>query len=217
MELKLELKATSVGKPAPLGDWQGESVVSSIRKAPLAASSIAVDHVNILGDQQADLTVHGGVDKAVYAYSADHWSWWQSAAGYTPSLAGFGENLTIGGAGEDDIRIGDRFQWGDVELEVSQPRAPCFKFVMLTGRQDMAARMTVSGRTGWYYRVLKTGAAPTSGSLTRVSTDEAMPTVRQAFMAMFHPRIEEAIIDRVLSAAPLAKDWRAGIRRRHRL
>lgn len=216
MNLTLELKATSVGRPAFLGVWQGEPVTSSIRKAPLSVSTVAVDNLNILGDQQSDLTVHGGIDKAIYAYSADHWQWWQSVAGLASAPAGFGENLTVTGATEDEIRIGDRFVWGDVELEVSQPRAPCFKFVMLTGRQDMAARMTTSGRTGWYYRVLKAGNAPTTGNLTRVSTDVAMPTVREAFMAMFHPRIDETIIEKVLAAAPLAKQWRAGVRQRRR-
>ena len=212
----LELKATSVGKPAFLGEWQGEPVTSSIRKAPLSVPAIMVDNLNILGDQQSDLTVHGGFDKAVYAYSADHWPWWQSAAGFSAALAGFGENLTVTGANEDEIRIGDKFVWGDVELEVSQPRAPCYKFVMLTGRQDMATRMTVSGRTGWYCRVLKFGMAPTGGTLTRMSTDAAMPTIKEAFMALYHPRVDDNIVEKVLAAVPLAKQWRAGVRQRRR-
>jgi MOSC domain-containing protein YiiM len=87
---------------------------------------------------------------------------------------------------------------------------------MLTGRQDVATRMTVSARTGWYYRVLKTGSAPTTGNLTRISTDQAMPTVNEAFLAMFHPRVEDSIVEKVLSASPLAKDWRTGVRHRHR-
>ncbi|MFZ1989674.1 MAG: MOSC domain-containing protein [Alphaproteobacteria bacterium] len=216
MPLTLNLLATSVGLPAPLGEWQGERVISSIRKTPLSVPAIAVDALNILGDQQSDLTVHGGIDKAVYAYPVDHWPWWQSAGGFAAGLASFGENLTVTGATEGEIRIGDKFVWGDVELEVSQPRAPCYKFVMLTGRQDMATRMTVSGRTGWYYRVLKTGTAPTAGSLTRTSTDAAMPTVREALMALFHPRIDDTIVEKVLGAVPLAKQWRAGVRQRRR-
>lgn len=216
MNLTVELKATSVGKPAPLGEWQGEPVISSIRKTPLTIPIVFVDHTNIEGDQQSDLTVHGGVDKAVYAYSADHWPWWQSAAGYAAGFAGFGENLTIAGASEDEIRIGDNFTWGEVVLEVSQPRAPCYKFVMLTERKEMAARMTVSARTGWYFRVKKTGIAPTSGSLTRISSDPARPSVKETFMAMFHPRVADDVIERVLSASSLNKDWRADVRRRHR-
>ena len=216
MNLALELMATSVGKPAFLGEWQGEPVTSSIRKTPLSVSAIAVDNLNVFGDEQSDLTVHGGVDKAVYAYPADHWPWWQSVAGFAPAIAGFGENLTVKGATEDEIRIGDKFAWGDVELQVSQPRAPCFKFVMLTARQDMAARMTTSGRTGWYYRVLKMGTAPTAGSLTRISTDAAMPTVREAFIAMFQPRVDDAIVEKVLATAALARQWRAGVRQRRR-
>ena len=193
MGLVLDLLATSVGHPAHLGVWQGESVTSSIRKLPLAIPSIAVGPTNIDGDEQTDLSVHGGVDKAVYAYPADHWPWWKTAADFDAAPASFGENLTLRGTDEDTVRIGDRFQWGKVALEVSVPRAPCFKFVMLTGRQDLATRMTVSGRTGWYFRVIEPGVAPTSGRLERTSTNEAMPTVREAFMALFHPRIPRRV------------------------
>src|SRR5262249_39459547 len=122
--------------------------------------------------------------------------------------------LTLVGADEDAIRIGDRFTWGPVELEVSQPRAPCFKFTMLTGREDMSARMTVSGRTGWYFRVLKEGLAPTSGELQRTSTDERMPSIHEAFVAVYHPRVASDIIEKVLVAPALSFAWRNGLLRR---
>src|SRR5262245_19236313 len=196
--------------PAHLGQWQGEDVISGIRKAPLDAPNVAVGETNIAGDGQADLTVHGGPDKAVYAYPADNWPWWKAQANFEGKPAAFGENLTLEGADEDVIRIGDRFIWGPVELEVCQPRAPCFKFTLLTGREDMIARMMVGARTGWYFRVLKEGVAPTSGVLHRTATDETMPTIHEAFVAVYHPRVRSDIIEKVLVAPALSFAWRNG-------
>lgn len=216
MSLELELLAVSVGMPAPLGVWQGERIVSGIRKTPLERDTIAVGETNIAGDGQADLSVHGGPDKAIYAYPADHWAWWKAEAGFDAAPAAFGENLTLRGADEHAVRIGDVFQWGNVRLEVAQPRAPCFKFAMLTGREDMGARMTVSGRTGWYFRVLETGAAPVRGALTRTATNEAMPSVREAFVAVYHPRVRSDVIEKVLAAPALSRAWRGGLLKRLR-
>lgn len=210
--MRLDLLAVSVGKPAPHGTWQGERVLSGIRKTPLATPHVFVGETNIDGDGQADLTVHGGRDKAVYAYPADNWPWWRNEAAFDPRPASFGENLTLQGATENDVRIGDRFTWGpDVALEVSQPRAPCFKFAMLTLRQDLGTRMTVSARTGWYFRVLRTGIAPAQGSLARTHTDELAPTIRDAFAAAYHPRVGRDLIDRVLSAPALSQAWREAV------
>jgi len=214
MTLALDLLSVNVGMPAPLGTWQGERIISGIRKAPDSGPRVAVGATNIDGDGQADLTVHGGPDKAVYIYPADHWPWWKAQAQFEAAPASFGENLTVRGADEHAIRIGDVFHWGTVKLEVSQPRAPCFKFAMLTGREDLGARMTVSGRTGWYVRVLETGDAPTHGMLTRIATQEAMPTVHEAFVAIYHPRVRSDVIEKVLAAPALSGAWRDGLLRR---
>ena len=215
MSLILNLLAVSVGKPAPLGEWHGEPVTSAIRKTPLEeAPAVAVGATNIAGDAQADLTVHGGPDKAVYAYPAVHWPWWKAEAGFDAAPASFGENLTVQGGDEHVVRIGDRFAWGEVVLEVSQPRSPCFKFAMLTGREDMGARMTVAARTGWYFRVAQTGEAPTRGELRRVATDETMPSVHEAFTAVYHPRVRSDVLDKVMAAPALSRDWRSGLLKR---
>lgn len=216
MGLVLQLIATSVGMPAPLGSWQGEEVESGIRKTPLSAPMVTVATLNLAGDGQADLTVHGGPDKAIYAYPADNWPWWKDQARFDAVPASFGENLTVKGADEHAVRIGDRFSWGTTELEVSQPRGPCFKFTMLTGRDDMAARMTISGRPGWYYRVLKEGSAPTQGELVRTHTNEEMPTVYEAFIAVYHPRVAVDVLEKVANAKPLAHQWRDALVRRFR-
>jgi len=214
MSLALSLLAVSVGKPASLGTWHGEPVTSAIRKTPISARAVAVGATNIEGDGQADLSVHGGPDKAVYAYPADHWPWWKTEAGFDAAPASFGENLTLQGGDEQAVRIGDRFVWGPVVLEVSQPRSPCFKFAMLTGRDDMAGRMTVSARTGWYFRVVQTGVAPTQGELRRIATDDTQPSVQEAFAAVYHPRVRSDVIDKVMAAPALSRDWRGGLLKR---
>ena len=216
MTLSLELLAVSVGMPAPLGVWQGEEIVSGIRKHVVAGDTVTVGSTNIAGDGQADLSVHGGPDKAIYAYPADHWPWWKEQAQFDGAPASFGENLTVRGADEHAVRIGDRFAWGGVTLEVSQPRSPCFKFSMLTAREDMGARMTISGRTGWYFRVLETGTAPVRGPLARVESNAAMPTVHEAFVAVYHPRVRSDAIEKVLAAPALSSAWRGGLIRRLR-
>jgi MOSC domain-containing protein YiiM len=216
MSLRLEILAVSVGMPAPLGVWQGEPIVSGIRKAPVHRAAIIVGETNIDGDGQADPDVHGGTDKAIYAYPADHWPWWKAEAGFDATPAAFGENLTVRGADEHAVRIGDQFQWGEIRLEIAQPRAPCFKFAMLTGREDLGARMTVSGRTGWYFRVLRAGTAPVRCSLERTATDEAMPSVHEAFVAVYHPRVRSDVVEKVLAAPALSGAWRGGLTKRLR-
>jgi MOSC domain-containing protein YiiM len=213
--MRLTLISVSVGLPAPLGVWQGETVASGIRKSPVPQSSIRAGLTNLEGDGQADLSVHGGVDKAVYAYPVDHWDWWKDQAGFVAQAASFGENLTLQGADEEAVRIGDLFSWGpDVVLEVSQPRAPCFKFALMTEREDLPGRMTMSGRTGWYFRVVRDGVAPTRGRLDLVSTDAGMPSVREAFFAMVQPRVRSDVLERVLAAPALAESWRKGLTKR---
>ena len=192
MTLILDLLSVNVGRPAHLGMWQGEPIVSSIAKVPVRAETVGVGASNIEGDEQADLSVHGGLDKAIYAYPADHWPWWQTEAGFEARPAAFGENLTLRGAGEEAVRIGDEFTWGEARLQVSEPRAPCFKFVMHSGRADFGARMTVSARTGWYFRVLETGRAPVRGPLTRVVTQAASPSVPTC-VAIWTPSAKSAM------------------------
>ena len=212
--LTLELLSVNVGRPAPLGVWQGEEIISGIRKAPVSTATINASHTNLDGDEQADLRVHGGEDKAIYAYPADNWPWWQEAARFTAAPASFGENLTTRGGDELSVRIGDVFAWGGIKLEVSQPRSPCFKFALLTGREDLGTRMVASARTGWYFRVLETGSAPTTGTLQRLSTSAAAPSVRDSFVALFHPRVASDVIERTLAAPALSGVWRRGILKR---
>ena len=126
-------------------------MLTSIFKEPVDRR-LRVTTLNIEGDEQSDLTVHGGVDKAVYAYPSEHYDEWRKEL---PDVdfprAVFGENLTIEGLGED-VRIGDQFRIGTAEFVVTQPRLPCYKLGIRFGRMDMLKRMLRNGRTGFYSR-----------------------------------------------------------------
>jgi MOSC domain-containing protein YiiM len=212
--MELRLLSVNVALPRVIGQVDGREVLSGIAKRPLDQQSVFVAATNISGDGQADLTVHGGVDKAVYAYPADHWPWWEREKMLPSRPATFGENLTVEGADETVVAIGDRFRWGGALLEISQPRAPCFKFAIHTARPDAPQLMTLSGRCGWYYRVIAEGRAPVVGaSVTRVFASGG-PSVREAFLAVFGRNMGTDRLRRVEAAEGLAESWRNPVSKR---
>jgi MOSC domain-containing protein YiiM len=211
----MRLLAVNIGLPAELRDDRtGRTVLSGIRKRRVTTPGVSVGATNIAGDGQADLESHGGVDKAVYCYSHDHLPAWMTEIGYGEGIdAPFGENLSVTGLIEDEVRIGDRWQWGEAVLEVAQPRWPCFKLGLRSGHRDLPALLIASERSGWYCRVVTEGDAPASGELTLASRDQDAPTVREAFRAAKGlVRPERA---RMIAAYPaLAARWRAMVERR---
>ncbi len=212
--MKLQILSVNVSLPKPLGERAGETVLSGIAKEPVTVARVHVRTLNIDGDGQADLRVHGGADKAIYVYSADHWPWWNEGHGYACKPATFGENLTLSGAVESDVAIGDRFRWGDTLLEISQPRAPCYKFAMHAKHENGPLMMTMSARCGWYFRVIGEGDAPVAGGMLERVTQSGGPTVREAFVAAMHPRSERDLRQRVHDTQALAQAWRAAVAKR---
>lgn len=176
----LTLLSVNVAEPAIIGAYRGQPISSGIAKLPVAGETVALDWLNLAGDRQADLRVHGGPNKAVYAYPAEHIATWnEELAPASPFGPGtFGENLTVRGWLEDAVLIGDVWAWGEARLQVSEPRYPCFKLGMRTGRRDIIKRMTANGRSGWYLRVLQPGVVPTRGELTLVERTPGAPSVR---------------------------------------
>jgi len=215
----IEITSVQVAGPSLLGETAGGVEVSSaIVKAPVAVTTLALSTINLDGDDQADRTVHGGPDKAVYVYSADHFAAWNEELERDgldlrvgPGL--FGENVTVSGVGEGDVAIGDRWAWGDAALEVCQPRWPCFKLTMRTQVRDIGPRMKASGRTGWYLRVLTPGTVPVAGPITVVSRHPAGVTVLDAHHAQAdRHRDDPALIERVVAVDALSEEWRGPLR-----
>ncbi|MCC6918885.1 MAG: MOSC domain-containing protein [Alphaproteobacteria bacterium] len=210
--MNLPLLSVNVGLPRVIAEVDGIGVVSGIAKSPVAGPSIAVAFTQIEGDGQADLSVHGGADKAVYAYPTTNWPWWQQVHAVGCEPGSMGENLTLEGATEDDIAIGDRFRWGTVLLEVSQPRAPCYKLALHTRRPDVPGLMTASARCGWYLRVLEEGSGAVYGTLVRERASGG-PSIRETFRALFDRRTPPERIAEIASHPALAEIWSKALRK----
>lgn len=209
--MELRILSVNVGSPATIGVQHGAAVISAIGKKPVAALMIGVGRLGLEGDTQFSTEFHGGPDKAVYAYPADHWTWWEGEHGIRCRPATFGENLTIEGADETHIAIGDRFRFGDCLLEVSEPRAPCYKFAIHTGRPDAPFLMTTSGRTGWYMRVLEAGRADLRPAMLHVDRRSGGPSVRETFFAAKDPKAGAELRARVAAEPALGVDWRSAV------
>ncbi|MFD9889660.1 MOSC domain-containing protein [Amycolatopsis sp. NPDC059027] len=207
-----------VGKPSVLGHQRDQPVLSAITKAKVEAPELALTQINLDGDDQADRTVHGGVDKAVYIYPAEHYRAWAEDS-FTAAPGDFGENVSVTGAAEEEVRVGDIWEWGDALLQVSQPRTPCFKLAMKTRRKDIIPAMIDSGRSGWYFRVLRPGTVPTSGAMKLVERSDG-PSITEVYLVSYanigqlDPSRHDALFalaDRVVNTPALSPQFRAGV------
>jgi MOSC domain-containing protein YiiM len=168
--------SASVGLPREV-DWHGRRVRTSIFKSPVAGP-VLVRRLNLDGDYQSDLTVHGGAEKAVYAYPAEHYEFWRGELpGIELPWGVFGENLTVTGLSENDLHIGDRLRIGSAEFVVTQPRMPCFKLQIRFDRADMTKRFHHSGRTGFYFSVSQEGTLTAGDTIEILGRDEHGITV----------------------------------------
>jgi MOSC domain-containing protein YiiM len=204
------IAAVNVGTPTPLATIRDENVWSGIRKTPVPRAEVLwLSEVNLSGDGQADLSVHGGIDKAVYVYPSEHLPAWSRELDEELGPAAFGENVSSIGVLEDAVFIGDLWSWGGALLQVTQPRWPCFKLALHRRRPDIQALLRASGRTGWYLRVLQPGEVPAAGPIEVAAHDPARITVQDAHLAMGDVRLREP--DRVRSVTDhpaLAEQWR---------
>jgi MOSC domain-containing protein YiiM len=150
----MKVLSVNVGRPQER-EWRGVRVRTAIFKSAVEGP-VAVGKLDLEGDEQGDITVHGGPDKAVYAYPYEHYAYWQAQLpGYALAPGNFGENLTITGVSEESIHIGDTLQIGTARFAVTQPRTPCYKLGVRFDREDMTRRFYESRRLGFYLRVLR--------------------------------------------------------------
>jgi len=178
------LVSLQVGMPQRLGDASSHDPSNSLWFTGIFKNKIDgpvhLDKRNLAGDAQADLRVHGGRDKAVLAYSADHYAAWRKELNLPDFPFGaFGENLTVTGAKEDDICIGDVHQVGDAILQVSQPRSPCWKLARKWQMSDLPKRVVQTGRSGWYYRVLQEGTVESGSDIKLLKRTYPEWTIRR--------------------------------------
>lgn len=171
----LTLLSIQVAKPIALRHMDKE-VRTGIFKLPVSGP-VMVRRLNIDGDEQGDLTVHGGVDKAVYCYASEHYPAWQDELGRELPHGTFGENLTVAGLLEDELHLEDVLELGDAVLQVSQPRYPCYKLGIKIGDQRFVQRFQKSGRSGFYCRVLQEGMIEPGQTISLTQRDESQPTI----------------------------------------
>ena len=209
----MKLVAISVGKPTTV-KWQRRNVQTSIFKTPVGGR-VHVGRLNIDGDAQADLRVHGGVDKAVYAYPAEHYSFWHDELPDAElSWGSFGENFTTEGLVENGVSIGDRYRIGNAELIVTQPRMPCFKLAIRFGRPDIVKRFLKSRRTGFYLAVEREGDAGPGDAIERITRDERRLTVDDV-VSLYGAKSGDRLLLQIASEHPaLPPSWREYFRKR---
>jgi MOSC domain-containing protein YiiM len=188
---------------------------SAIDKRPLRGR-VAIGELGIAGDEQGDPRVHGGPDKAIHHYAFDHYAAWRGELGPLPLLqapGAFGENLSTRGLDETGVCLGDRFRLGSALLEVSQGRQPCWKLNDRFGVPDMALRVQDSGRSGWYYRVLRPGHATAGDALALVERPHPDWPLQRLAMLLYRRVLEAGPLEAALRL-PLVPSWRKLIERR---
>jgi MOSC domain-containing protein YiiM len=193
---------------------EGKIVRTSIFKEPVAGR-LRVSTLNVEGDQQSDLTVHGGAEKAVYVYPSEHYPFWRTeVSNMELASAVFGENFTSAGLLEDTVHIGDRFRVGSAEFVVTQPRMPCYKLGIRFNRPDMVKRFLQSGRTGFYFAVLKEGEIAAGDSIEVLERDKHNVTVADVVNLYREDAVNEELLRRISELPSLPNSWREYFRRR---
>lgn len=209
----MKVLSLCVGRPREV-EWHGQTVLTSIFKEPVDRR-LRVSRLNFEGDEQSDLTVHGGVDKAVYAYPVEHYEYWRKELPDADLPWGvFGENLTVEGLLEGDVRIGDRFRIGSAEFVVTQPRMPCFKLGIRFGRQDILKRFLRSGRSGFYFAVTNEGEVGVGDSIERVARSDEGLTVTDVVNLYTVDADNQELLRKATQSSRLPESWKDYFRKR---
>ena len=174
----MRLVSVNAGRPRE-ARWRGRTVRSAIWKTAVPGR-VHVRRFNVEGDEQDDLALHGGLEKAVYAYPSEHYAYWAPLLGKLP-WGTFGENLTTEGLLEAQVHVGDRLQVGSAQLEVTQPRTPCVKLAVRLQRPSIVREFMESGRSGFYCAVIREGEIAAGDAITWIERAPQMPTIAALF------------------------------------
>lgn len=209
----MRLLSVNVSLPKEV-PYQGKTVSTGIFKVPVG-KRVMLRRLNLEGDGQADRNVHGGINKAVYAYPFEHYEYWSRELGRTDFAYGqFGENFTVSGMLEDAVRIGDVFRIGSALVEVTQPRAPCFKLGIRMGMESFPKTFMSSGRTGFYMKVLEEGEVGAGDRFERAGGEGDALSVQDIWRLAVQDRQNLEGARKALRLSSLAPEWRGRLEKR---
>jgi MOSC domain-containing protein YiiM len=218
---EMKLVSLNTGLPREVM-WHGRSVTTGIFKEPVERR-VALRKLNLDGDRQADLAVHGGEFKAVYCYPVAHYDYWRGELpGHELPTAIFGENFTVDASKmespfEDSVHLGDRFSVGSAEVVVTQPRLPCYKLALRFQMDDMVKRFLASGRTGFYFAVTREGEVGAEDEMKRIERDpNGVPVseITRLYIAKGYSDEDVSSVRRALRVAALPESWKEYFRER---
>src|SRR5213595_4346824 len=203
----MKVLSLNVGLPREM-TWQGKRVTTGIFKEPIQGP-VMMRALNLDGDQQADLTVHGGVDKAVYAYPSEHYGYWRAELrGVDLPWGMFGENFTTEGLLEENVYIGDRFRIGETEVMVTEPRMPCYKLGIKFGRADIIKRFLASRRTGFYFAVMREGMVGAGDDVELIEREQQEISVADVTRLYAFDKDDVKSLRRAIQVDALPESWK---------
>jgi MOSC domain-containing protein YiiM len=203
----MKVLSLNVGLPREV-TWQGKRVTTGIFKEPIHGR-VMMGRLNLDGDQQADLTVHGGVSKAVYAYPSEHYNYWRREfPGMDLSWGMFGENFTTEGLLEDAVYIGDRFRISETEIMVTEPRMPCYKLGIKFGRADIIKRFLASRRTGFYFAVMREGMVGAGDDVELIEREQQEISVADITRLYAFDKDDVKSLRRAIQVEALPESWK---------
>jgi MOSC domain-containing protein YiiM len=212
----VKLVSLNIGLPREVV-WRGISVTTGIFKQPVE-DRVTLRKLNLDGDRQADLTVHGGEYKAVYCYPLAHYDYWKrELPGQQLPMGVFGENFTVDGPLEDSVHLGDQFSVGTAELVVTQPRLPCYKLGVRFQSDDMVKRFLASRRTGFYFAVAREGEVGAGDEIKAIARDPnavLVSEITRLYIAKTYGDADVVSIRRALQVAALPESWKSHLRER---
>ena len=209
----MNVVSVNVGLPREV-TYKGKRLTTGIFKEPVEGRTM-LRRLNLDGDRQADLSVHGGPSKAVYAYPSEHYEYWRrQLADVDLPWDMFGENLTVEGLREDRVNIGDRFRIGSAHVMVTEPRLPCHKLAAKFGRDDIIKRFLHSGRTGFYFAVLQEGEVGAGDQITVIGRDKHGVTVADITRLYVHDKDDVTTLRRAVQVEALPESWRGYFQKR---
>jgi len=203
----MKLISLNVGLPR-LAAYKGTSVKTGIFKNPVSGR-VTLRTLNLDGDRQADLSVHGGLYKAVYAYPSEHYEYWKKELPEMDLPWGmFGENFTTEGLREDELHVGGRFRIGSATVMIRQPRMPCYKLPVKFQRDDIIERFLVSERSGFYFSVEQEGEVGVGDSIELISRNESGITIADMNRLFVRDRYNRDLLHKAIATAALPESWR---------